>query len=144
MRKWLPGPIRHWSAFGFALLVAVTLTACGGTKVYDSTKTIVYAGAIYNVTDTRTFSSKVEADLPDGSTIDITGADRDRIDAMLDEHDEFGVAMSFMFDDQEMLYRSDLIDSYRDYSRLQSDMERAGDRIAKLLRAEGTEQLNLR
>jgi hypothetical protein len=143
MSKTTSSPRRLHLGWIVALLLLPLLGGCGGTKVYDSTKTIVYNGSIYNVTDTKAVSQMVTGKLSDDSVVDLRNADKKRFEALVKEHGEIYVRMAYQFDDEEMLYRAGRVDSWRDFSRMESDFDRAGDRIAKLMKEKKTAQLKL-
>ena len=127
-----------------ALTIAALVTACGGTKVYDSTKTIVYKGNIYQVTNVAQISTKIEGVKADKSRVNLKNMDKDGISDLIKAEDELFVRMAFQLDEQELVYVATDVDSYRDYSRLESRFESAGKDIAKLMAAKKTEQLKLK
>lgn len=137
-------PFRTTRVLILALVPALLLTACGGTKVYDSSKTIVYRDTIYQVTDVQTISTVKEAVLADDRRVDLKNRDRRAIEALIEENDGLFVRMAFRFDDQEMVYRATNVENWRDYSRMEGAFEGAGDDIAKLMREKKTKQLKLR
>jgi hypothetical protein len=126
-----------------ALLMLPLLTGCGGTKVYDSTKTVVYNGSIYNVSNTKSVSQRITGKLSDDSVVDLRNADKKRFESLVKEHGEIYVRMAYQFDEEEMLYRAGRTDSWRDFSRMKSDFDRAGDKIGKLMKEKKTAQLKL-
>ncbi|NRB70589.1 MAG: hypothetical protein HRU51_01595 [Xanthomonadales bacterium] len=136
----------HRSHFSLALLAALTLllSGCGGTKVYETTRTIVYQGNIYQVTDVKSIRRINEAQTGDQGTVDLTGMSREAITSLIESHQPLPVRMAFMLDDQELPYSNGPVSSWRDYDRRKSDFDRAGKRIAKLMTEKKTEQLNLR
>lgn len=125
-------------------LVAIALVGCGGTKVYDATKTIVHNGSIYQVTDVKQISTKIEGVTPDKETIDLKGEDKSVVSDLIKQHDPLFVRMAFEMDEQELVYVADEVDSWRDYNRMLSRFEDAGDDIAKLMSETKTKQLELR
>ena len=125
-------------------VVAVTLTGCGGTKVYDTSKTIVYNGSIYQVTDVKQISTSIDGIKADKSKINLKNKEKGEISDLIDENDSLFVRMAFQLDDQELVYAADDVDSWRDYNRLLSRFEDAGEDIAKLMAKEKTDQLELR
>lgn len=136
--------------FSRALIVAVSvlsvlmIASCGSTKVYNNDKTIVYNGAMYNVSKAKQINAKTTAKLSDGNTVDTKGADRKQIEAYLDEHNSIFVRMAFEFDDQEMLYRASSVDSWKDYSHMSKSFEKAGKQITDLLGDKKKMQLKLK
>jgi uncharacterized protein (UPF0128 family) len=137
-------PIQSITRVMFILLVALLAAACGSTKVYDSSKTIVYNGSIYQVTDVKEISSKIEAVKADKSTVNMKNMSKDQVTDLINANKPLFVRMSFQMDDQELVYSATDVDSYRDYSRMLGKFEDAGQDIAKLMSAKKTEQLKLR
>jgi len=127
-----------------SILTMLFLSGCGGTKVYNNDKTIVYRDSIYNVSAVRTIGSEISGKLSDDSIISLKGADKKKVKSLIKEHGSVYVRMSFMLDDQEMLYRAKSVDSYSDYSRMQKDFEKAGKQITSLLGDKKKMQLKLR
>ena len=128
----------------FALFAAVVLAGCGGTKVYETSKTIVYNGSIYQVTDVKQISTTIEGVTPDKQTINLKNKDKGEVSDLIKEHKPLFVRMAFQLDDQELVYSATEADSYRDYNRMLSRFEDAGDDIAKLMAENKTKQLKLR
>ena len=139
----VPSITRFLNVLTLAVLT-FALVACSGSRGYDTTRTVVYNGSMYNVTDTKTFTSKVEGMLPDGTKVNLRGADKKRLNALLKEHGRIGVRMSFLLDEQEILYRSGDIDKWSEFNQMKSDMERAGKDLTKLMTSKKTEQIQLR
>ncbi len=137
-------PIQSITRVMFILLVALLAAACGSTKVYDSSKTIVYNGSIYQVTDVKEISSKIEGVKADKSIVNMKNMSKDQVTDLINANKPLFVRMSYQMDDQELVYSATDVDSYRDYSRMLSKFEDAGDDIAKLMSAKKTEQLKLR
>jgi PBP1b-binding outer membrane lipoprotein LpoB len=135
---------KHFRPFLVVLIVAFVLTGCGGTKVYDTTKTIVYNGSIYQVTDVKQISTTIDGITPDKQTINLKNKDKGQVSDLIEQHDPLFVRMAFQLDDQELVYSATEVDSYRDYNRMLSRFEDAGDDIAKLMAEKKTEQLKLR
>jgi hypothetical protein len=127
-----------------AFLAAITLTGCGSTKVYDTTKTIVYNDSVYQVTDVKQISTRIEGVTPDKQTINLKNKDKSAISDAIEDNDPLFVRMIFDLDDQELVYFASEVDSYRDYNRMLSRFEDAGDDIAKLMAETKTKQLKLK
>lgn len=127
-----------------ALLAAFVLAGCGGTKVYDTSKTIVYKDSIYQVTDVKQISTTIEGVMPDKQTVNLKNKSKGEVSDLIKQNKSLFVRMSFQLDDQELVYSADDVSSYRDYSRMLSRFEDAGDDIAKLMAENKTKQLKLR
>lgn len=127
-----------------ALFATFVLAGCGGTKVYDTSKTIVYNDSIYQVTDVKQISTKIEGVTQDKQTINLKNKPKGEISDLIGENDPLFVRMAFQLDDQELIYSADDVSSYRDYNRMLSRFEDAGDDIAKLMAENKTKQLKLR
>ena len=129
-----------------ALLVGLlVLGACGGTKVYEVNKTVVYDGTLYNITDVKQVRSHVEA-VVDGreAPLDLKNADRRAFNGHLEQYGALPVRMYFSFDEEEMLYRSATVDSWRQFSSMQRDFESAQDRVMDLMKSRKSTQIELR
>ena len=85
-----------------ALLASLVLTGCGGTKVYDTTKTIVYRDSIYQVTDVQQIKRSITGIKSDDSTVNMTNMERRQIEDLLDAEDSVFVRMKFDLDGQEL------------------------------------------
>ncbi len=126
-----------------ACLAIALLSGCG-SKNYDISKTIVYNGSIYQVTDTLQISESITGVTPDKQTIDLSNRDRDAIEDLIESNQPLFVKMAFQLDEQELVYQAQNVDSYRDYSRMLSRFEDAADDIADLMAEKKTDQLKLR
>jgi len=127
-----------------SILTVFLLAGCGGTKVYNNDKTVVYNGAVYNISKAKQISSKATAKLSDSKTVSLKGADRKQIEAYLEEYGSIFVRMAFELDDQEMLYRASSVDSWKQYQNMQKSFESAGSQITKLLGDKKKMQLKLK
>jgi hypothetical protein len=127
-----------------SILTMLFLVGCGSTKVYNNDKTIVYRDSIYNVSTVKQIGSKTTGKLSDDSTISLKGANKKKVQSLIKENGAVYVRMSFMLDDQEMLYRAKSVDNYSDYSRMQKDFEKANKQITSLLGDKKKMQLKLR
>jgi hypothetical protein len=127
-----------------SILALLLFTGCGGTKVYNSDKTVVYNGAMYNVSKAKQINAKSTAKLSDSKSVNLKGADRKQIEAYLKEYGSIYVRMAFEFDGQEMLYRASSVDRWKDYQNMQKSFENAGKQITSLLADKKKMQLKLK
>lgn len=127
-----------------SVVAVLAVTACGGTKVYNNDKTVVYNGAIYNLSKVNQISSKISGKLSDTETVSLKDADRKQIEAYLKEHDTIYVRMAFQLDDQEMLYRASSVKKWSEYSSMLKSFEKAGNQITSLLANKKKMQLKLK
>lgn len=142
---------RHFAAlrYGrFALVAALAglmlaLAACGSTKVYTADKTIVYNGAIFNVSNVQRISSRSEAELPNGQTVNLRGMDRNGIEALLDEHGSMVVTNVVEMDTQEMVYQRAKVEKYSQYSKMAKNFDSAQKNITKFVADKKKTQLKL-
>lgn len=126
------------------LLACLALLAACGSKNYEVSKTIVYKGQIYQVTDTKQITPKIEAVLDDEQRVNLRSKEKNEVSDLIAENKPLFVRMAFQMDEQELVYVATDVDSYRDYNRLVSRFENAGDDIARLMAKNKTEQLKLR
>lgn len=127
-----------------SILAILLLTACGSTKVYNNDKTVVYNGAVYNLSKVIQINSKATAKLSDSQTVNLKGVERKQFDAYIKEHGSIFVRMAFELDDQEMLYRASSVDSWNQYQNMQKSFESAGKQITSLLGDKKKMQLKLK
>ena len=127
-----------------SILTLFLLTACGSTKVYNNDKTVVYDGSVYNVSNAKQISSVITGKLADDNIVNLRGADRKKIEGLLKENGSIYVRMSFMLDEQEMLYRAKSVDKWSDYNRMQKDFQNANKQITSLMANKKKMQLKLR
>ena len=125
------------------LMMVFVVSACGGTKVYDSSKTIVYKGSIYQVTDVKQIASKIEAVKADKSTVNMKNMNKQQATDLINANEPLMVRMSFQMDEQELVYVATTVNSYREYDKLLGRFENAGKDIAKLMAEKKTDQLKL-
>ena len=123
--------------------LAVSLTACGSTKVYEARKTIVYQGEMYNVTDTKKFTAVVQGQLPSGQAVDLAQAERKQVERLVDENGPIPVRLFFTLDDVELLYREVQVARWNDLRGVRDKFDRAAKEIAELMRKENASQINL-
>jgi hypothetical protein len=122
----------------------VILAGCGSTKVYNSNKTIAFRDNIYNVTDVEVYSSKVEAIISDDESIDLRGADKKRIKALLDTHGSLFVRQSLSLDDLVIVYQARTIDSWSDYRKMEKQFKNANEDLRDFLASPKKPQLELK
>jgi len=126
-----------------SVLTILLLTACGGTKVYNNDKTVVYREAVYNVSKVKQITYRNTGKLADDSSVNLRGADRKQIEAYLDQGPMY-VRMAFGLDDQEMLYRASSVTKWSEYSKMLKSFESAQKQIASLLGDKKKMQLKLK
>ena len=126
-----------------SIMTILLLTACGGTKVYNNDKTVVYRDAVYNVSKVKTITSKTTGKLADDSSVNLAGADRKKIEAYLEQGPMY-VRMAFGLDDQEMLYRASSITKWSEYNSMLKSFESAKKQITSLMGDKKKMQLKLK
>ena len=127
-----------------SIMTMILLVGCGGTKVYNNDKTVIYNGAMYNLSTVKQISSNTSGKLSDSNTVDLKGVTKKQFEAYLDEYDKVYVRMAFELDDQEMLYRASSVDRWSDFQKMQKSFEKAGKQITSLLADKKKMQLKLR
>jgi len=142
---------RATNSLGRTLVLAVSvlsmllLAGCiSSSKVYNNDKNIVYRGTMYNMANVKQIRSVITGTLDDDTTVNLTNADRKQVEAYLDQSESMFVKMAFEFDDQEMAYRANTVESWRDFSRMKKSFEKAGRDISKLMANKKQIQLQLK
>ena len=126
-----------------SVLTILLLTACGGTKVYNNDKTVVYRDAVYNISKVKQINPKITGKLEDDSSVKLNGADRKQIEAYLDQGPMY-VRMAFLLDEQEMLYRASSVTKWSEYSKMLKSFESANKQITSLMGDKKKMQLKLK
>ena len=125
------------------VLTILLLTACGGTKVYNNDKTVVYRDAVYNISKVKQINPKITGKLEDDSSVKLNGADRKQIEAYLDQGPMY-VRMAFLLDEQEMLYRASSVTKWSEYNKMLKSFESANKQITSLMGDKKKMQLKLK
>ena len=126
-----------------SVLTILLLTACGGTKVYNNDKTVVYRDAVYNISKVKQITSKTTGKLADESSVNLAGADKKKIEAYLKQGPMY-VRMAFGLDDQEMLYRASSVTKWSEYNSMLKSFESAKKQITSLMGDKKKMQLKLK
>ena len=127
-----------------SIMVTLLLIGCGSTKVYNNDKTVVYNGAVYNISKVKQINAINKGKLSDSKTVDLRNTDKKQFEAYLKEYGSIYVRMAFEFDDQEMLYRASSVEKWNDYSHMKKSFESAGKQITSLLGDKKKMQLKLK
>jgi len=135
----------YWRMLSLTAIVlsAFMFVACGGTKVYNNDKTVVYNGAIYNISKVDEINTRITGKLADDSSVNLRGADRQQIEAYLAQGTMY-VRMAFALDDREMLYRANSVTKWSEYSGMLKSFEEAGKQITSLMGDKKKMQLKLK
>lgn len=131
-------------ASALIIMAVLLFTGCGGTKVYNNDKTVIYNGAVYNISKAKQINPKATAKLSDSKTVSLKGADRKQIEAYFEEYGSIFVRMVFELDEKEMLYRASSVDSWKQYQNMQESFDNAGNQITELLGDKKKMQLKLK
>lgn len=126
-----------------SIMTILLLTACGGTKVYNNDKTVVYRDAVYNISKVKTITSKTTGKLADDSNVNLAGADKKKIEAYLADGPMY-VRMAFGLDEQEMLYRASSVAKWSEYNSMLKSFESAKKQITSLMGDKKKMQLKLK
>lgn len=128
-----------------AVLFALVVTACGGTKVMTASKTVVYRDAIYNVADVQVFTRKTEGVISQDQVIDLDGTEKSAFNQLLEQHDgELFVRQVFLLDQEELVYQARQVDSWSDFNRMTNQFDSAAKDMTKFLADGKKTQLKLK
>ena len=134
----------HILVLAVSIMTMLLLAGCGGTKVYNNDKTVVYNGAVYNMSAVKQINPKSMGKLSDNNTVNLKGVTKKEFEAYLKEYDSVYVRLFFDLDGQEMLYRASSVDKWKDYQRMQKSFENAGKQITSLMADKKKMQLKLK
>lgn len=138
------GFTRYLSLVGI-LLLAVSLSGCGSTKVYTADKTVVHKDNVYNVSNVKIFSPRNEAVLADKSTVNLKGMDKKAFETLLAENsNSVFVRQSFMLDADEMVYQAGNVSKWSDFDKMNKRFSSAQKDLTKFLADKKKTQLKLK
>jgi len=121
------------------------LAGCiSSSKVYNNDKNVVYRGTMYNMANVKQIRSVITGTLDGDEQVTLTNANRKQVEAYLDENSPMFVKMAFEFDDQELVYRSNNVEKWSEYSKMKKSFESAGKQISKLMANKKKIQLKLK
>ena len=126
------------------LVVMLSLSGCGSTKVYTANKTIVYDGDIYNMSTVQRIGSRVDGLLPGGDLINMRSLDKKEVEGLLKEHSSMIVTTIVEMDSQEMTYERRRITRYSDFSKMMKNFDKALDDVRKFMANKKSTQLKLK
>ena len=140
---------RDYSRAGYlavSLLLAcmLALGGCGSTKVYTADKTVVYKNNIYNMGNVQRIGSRIDGQLADGTTVNMTNLDKKAVEGVLKDNGEVTVSMVVEMDAQEMVYLRTRVSKYSDYSKMKSRFDSALKDITKFMGDKKKTQLKLK
>ena len=127
-----------------SIMAILLLASCGSTKVYNNDKTLVYNGAVYNLSKVTQINTKITGKLSDTRTESLKNADRKQVEAYLKEFKTIYVRMAFEFDEKEMLYRASSVSKWSAYSSMLKSYEKTGKEITSLMANKKKMQLKLK
>ena len=129
----------------FLLLVSMlSLSGCGSTKVYNVSKTMVYNGSTYNLSNVQRIGSRVEGTLPSGDKVQLQQMDKKGFNALLDENKNIQVTAYVELDEKEFVYRNKRVSSYSDYTKILKSQTSAMNDINKFMANKKSTQLKLK
>jgi len=126
------------------VIVAVMVTVgCGSTKVYNTDKTVIFKGSMYNISNVTHYSSKIEAKTSEGDTVDLAGYDKTRFEAFVAKEGTVMVQSLILMDDQTIVYQSATPAKYSQFDKMRKGLGSAMDQIAKFMKDKKKTQLDL-
>jgi regulatory protein YycH of two-component signal transduction system YycFG len=127
------------------VIVALIVTVgCGSTKVYNTDKTVIYKGSMYNISNVTHFSSRIEAKTSAGDTVNLAGYDKSRFEALVAKEGTAMVQSLIIMDDQTIVYQSATLTKYSQFDKMRKSLASAMDQIANFMKKKKTTQLNLK
>ena len=126
------------------IIVMLSLSGCGSTKVYNASKTVVYNNSTYNLSNVQRIGSRVEGTLPSGDKVQLQQIDKKGFNALLDENNFVQVTAYIELDDKDFVYRNKQVKSYSDYSKILKSQSSAMNSINKFMANKKSTQLKLK
>lgn len=128
-----------------AVVVALLVAACGGTKVYTIDKTVVHNQTIYNVSNVFVFSMRNQAVLSGDELVDLGGMEKREFNSFLKANGgEVFVRQVFVFDDRDLVYQAQRVSSWKEFNKMNGRYESAAKKLRKFLGDKKETQLILK
>ena len=125
------------------LLGMLLLTGCGSTKIYTPDKTVEYQGSIYNVSDVKQLSTRMEGVPGSGNAVDLKGYDRKSFDALVKERGPLTVRTIIALDEKDVVYEQKKVEKGRDFERMQESLQDAYKDLTRFMADGNKTQLKL-
>jgi len=135
------------NTLGVLLMVVFMIFLAGcisSSRSYNAGKNIVYNGAMYNMTNVKTITSKVEGKLPNGDVKNMKGMDKKAVEALLKQSSPIMVTTALDLDGDDMVYERRSVTKYSEYSKMIKNFESAGKKITKFMGDKKATQLKLK
>jgi hypothetical protein len=118
-----------------ALLVFIVLLGallgCGGKKVVNMEKSLVYSGGTHLISNV----ASIRPDITSGGT-GLLGMSDDEIKTWLSENPDANVERAIYFDDFKLDLGTQMVSSPGEFNRLRKDLEGKMDQINKFLKGD--------
>jgi hypothetical protein len=105
-----------------SLAAVLVVSGCGSTKVVTADKTFTYQGSVYNVSQARQLTTRLEAETSAGETIDVGGYDRKQFEELLKQQSPVKVTSIIVMDDLRVAYEQKSIERGRDLDRMRDNL----------------------
>jgi hypothetical protein len=130
---------------GVLMLITILglTTACGSAKVYTPRKSLEFGGSIYNVSDVRQISTRLEAVTSTDEVISLDSYDGKQFDALLLEKGSMTVRSLIALDDNVIVYQQQRVERKRDFNRLQDAIKDAYKKLTRFMADARKTQLKL-
>lgn len=137
-----------YAKYMVVFLLVVCVLSLGGcfssTKVYQTDKTIMYSGSLYNMSNVQKIDSRIEGKLPNGDVKNMKGMNKKEVTALLKESSPIMVTTAIDLDSQELIYERRNVTKYSEYSSMVKKFESAGKKVASFMANEKSTQLKLK
>jgi hypothetical protein len=124
--------------------VIVVLMACGSTKVYTAEKTMTYHGSLYTLTGVSKISSRVDAETPDGETLDLRGVNKAQFKALKEKHGALRVTAVLVVGEEEIVVQTATVEKFSQLEKMTRNLDSKMEKIGKFMKDGKKTQLNLK
>ena len=127
------------------VILMIFLAGCiSSSRSYNADKNIVYNGAMYNMANVKTVTSKVEGKLPNGDVKNMKGMDKKSVNALLKQSSPIMVTTALDLDGDDMVYQRRSVTKYSEYSKMVNNFESAAKKVTKFMGDKKATQLKLK
>jgi len=127
-----------------ASMLPLLLSGCGGTQVYNTQKSVIYNGNLYNVSNVKVVSSSVTANFDNGTVLDLENVNKKMFINYESIYGPLPVRMVIMLDGQELVYAAWTTKNFTDFDQTRKRFGKATQSIGKFMADRKKTQLKLK
>lgn len=136
--------VARFAAAVISLAAVLVVSGCGSTKVVTADKTFTYEGSLYNVSEVRQLTTRLEGETAAGEAIDLAGYNRKQFEELAKQQGPVKVTSVIMLDDLRVPYQQKSTESGRDLDRMRDNVADAYRDLQRFIADPKKTQLKLK